>query len=162
MKEYMETASFLLNCTSVNYNSVKYDSIKSIAGFSAEYNLLAFLLLTRYNTVNRKTKERETMILFYGSEICIDCRNTLAILKARKLEDQFRFIDMTANTDNMKAFLTLRDREAAFAPAGRRKRPFLHRHPRLCKRDGKVTLDLDEALGWLGQPPVREEEIVEK
>lgn len=57
------------------------------------------------------------MILFYGSEICIDCRNTLAILKARNLEDKFRFIDMTANTDNMKDFLTLRDREAAFAPA---------------------------------------------
>ena len=163
MKEYMETASFLLNCTSVNYNSVKYDSIKSIAGFSAEYNLLAFLLLTRYNTVKRKTKERETMILFYGSEICIDCRNTLAILKARKLEDQFRFIDMTDNTDNMKAFLTLRDREAAFAPAreGENGRSFIG-IPAFVKEDGKVTLDLDEALGWLGQPPVREEEIVEK
>ncbi len=103
------------------------------------------------------------MILFYGSEICIDCRNTLAILKTRKLEDQFRFIDMTANTDNMKAFLTLRDREAAFAPAreGENGRSFIG-IPAFVKEDGKVTLDLDEALGWLGQPPVREEEIVEK
>lgn len=103
------------------------------------------------------------MILFYRSEICIDCRNTLAILKARKLKDQFRFIDMTANTDNMKAFLTLRDREAAFVPAreGENGRSFIG-IPAFVKEDGKVTLDLDEALGWLGQPPVREEEIVEK
>ena len=144
--------------------------LKGVQDFRGKYDgsrittsPLAFLLLTRYNTVNRKTKERETMILFYGSKICIDCRNTLAILKARKLEDQFRFIDMTANTDNMKAFLTLRDREAAFAPAreGENGRSFIG-IPAFVKEDGKVTLDLDEALDWLGQPPVREEEIVEK
>ena len=103
------------------------------------------------------------MILFYGSEIRIARRYTLAILKARKLEDQLRFIDMTANTDNMKAFLTLLDREAAVAPArdGENGRSFIG-IPAFVKEDGKVTLDLDEVLGWLGQPPVREEEIVEK
>lgn len=26
----------------------------------------------------------------------------------------------------------------------------------------RVTLDIDEAFSWLGQPPVREEEIVER
>lgn len=103
------------------------------------------------------------MILFYGSEICIDCRNALAILKARNLEDKFRFIDMTANTDNMKDFLTLRDREAAFAPAreGANGRAFIG-IPAFVNEAGKVTLDLDQALAWLGQPAVREEEIVER
>ena len=103
------------------------------------------------------------MILFYGSEICIDCRNTLAILKARNLEDKFRFIDMTANTDNMKDFLTLRDREAAFAPAreGANGRSFIG-IPAFVNEEGKVTLDLDQALAWLGQPAVKGEEIVEK
>ena len=103
------------------------------------------------------------MILFYGSEICIDCRNTLAILKARNLEDKFRFIDMTANADNMKDFLTLRDRETAFAPAreGANGRSFIG-IPAFVNEDGKVTLDLDQALAWLGQPAVKEAEIVER
>lgn len=103
------------------------------------------------------------MILFYGSKICIDCRNTLAVLKARNLEDQFRFVDMTADTANMKAFLTLRDREPAFAPVrqGENGQSFIG-IPAFVREDGKVTLDLDEALEWLGQPPVRDEEILEK
>lgn len=103
------------------------------------------------------------MILFYGSKICIDCRNTLVVLKARKLENQFRFVDMTADTTNMKAFLTLRDREPVFAPVrqGENGQSFIG-IPAFVREDGKVTLDLDEALGWLGQPPVREEEILEK
>lgn len=44
------------------------------------------------------------MITLYGSTICIDCRNTLAILKNRGLEDQFQWVDITANTTNLKAF----------------------------------------------------------
>lgn len=103
------------------------------------------------------------MVLFYGSKICIDCRNTLVVLKARNLEEQFRFVDMTADTTNMKAFLTLRDREPVFAPVrqGENGQSFIG-IPAFVREDGKVTLDLDEALGWLGQPPVREEEILEK
>ena len=33
--------------------------------------------------------------------------------------------------------------------------------PLFVREDGAKTLDLDEALGWLGQPPGRAEEIVE-
>ena len=29
------------------------------------------------------------------------------------------------------------------------------------REDGRKTFDIDEALSWIGQPPVREEEIVE-
>ena len=70
---------------------------------------------------------------------------------------------MTADTANMKAFLNLRDREPAFAPVrqGEKGQSFIG-IPAFVREDGKVTLDLDEALDWLGQPPVRDEEIQEK
>lgn len=103
------------------------------------------------------------MITLYGSTICIDCRNTLAVLKSRGLEDQFHWVDITANTTNLKAFLTLRDRKPEFAPVqeGENGTSFIG-IPAFVKEDGTITLDLDEALSWLGQPPVKDEEIVEK
>ena len=33
--------------------------------------------------------------------------------------------------------------------------------PLFVREDGAKTFDRDEALSWIGQPPVREEEIVE-
>ena len=103
------------------------------------------------------------MITFYGSKICIDCRNTLAILKARKLESQFQFVDITENTTNMKAFLTLRDQEDVFAAVreGENGQSFIG-IPAFVREDGTITLNFDEALSWLGEPAVREEEIEEK
>lgn len=103
------------------------------------------------------------MITLYGSTICIDCRNTMAVLKSRGLEDQFHWVDITANTTNLKAFLTLRDRKPEFASVreGENGTSFIG-IPAFVKEDGTITLDLDMALGWLGQPPVREKEIVEK
>lgn len=103
------------------------------------------------------------MIILYGSTICIDCRNTLAVLKSRGIEDQFNWVDITANTTNLKAFLTLRDRKPEFATvrAGADDTSFIG-IPAFVKEDGTITLDLNEVLGWLGQPPVKDEEIVEK
>ncbi len=103
------------------------------------------------------------MIIFYGSRICIDCRNTLAILKARGLEHKFQFVDITENTTNMKAFLTLRDHKDVFAPVrqGENGQSFIG-IPTFVREDGAITLDFNEALSWLGEPAVRDEEIVEQ
>ena len=62
----------------------------------------------------------------YGTHICIDCRNYQAIQASRGFEAEF--IDLTADTANLKEFLALRDHDP---------------------------------VSWIGQPPVREEEIVE-
>ena len=55
------------------------------------------------------------MITMYGSRICIDCRNFLALMASRKLEKEFQLVDITENTTNMKRFLTLRDHQPVFA-----------------------------------------------
>lgn len=90
------------------------------------------------------------------THICIDCRNYQAIQASRGFEAEF--IDITADTANLKEFLALRDHDPVFAP--------VREHggigiPLFVREDGRKTFDIDEALSWIGQPPVREEEIVE-
>ena len=92
----------------------------------------------------------------YGTHLCIDCRNYQAIQASRGFEAEF--IDITADTANLKEFLALRDHDPVFAP--------VREHggigiPLFVREDGRKTFDIDEALSWIGQPPVREEEIVE-
>lgn len=94
-------------------------------------------------------------MVVYGSDICIDCRNFRHINAARNLG--LEFIDITENTDNLRAFLKLRDTEDVYAPL----------------REGggigipvfvegeRVTLDINEAFSWIGQPPVEQWEIAE-
>ena len=50
----------------------------------------------------------------YGTHICIDCRNYQAIQASRGFEAEF--IDITADTANLKEFLALRDHDPVFAP----------------------------------------------
>lgn len=92
----------------------------------------------------------------YGAPICIDCRNYKALQAARGFEAAY--IDITESTDNLKAFLRLRDTEALFAPVRARGGIGI---PLFVAEDGRMTLELDEALAWIGQPPVRDEEIIE-
>ena len=98
----------------------------------------------------------------YGTHICIDCRNYQAIQASRGFEAEF--IDITADTANLKEFLALRDHDPVFAP--------VREHggigiPLFVREDGRKTFDIDEALSMQKDiseymvPPVREEEIVE-
>ena len=61
-----------------------------------------------------KEIEREHKMKVYGSEICVDCRNFLAIKKARGFECDF--IEITEDTGKLKEFLHLRDTEPVFEP----------------------------------------------
>ena len=93
----------------------------------------------------------------YGTDICIDCRNYKAIQKSRGFEAEY--IDITENTRNLREFLHFRDHEPVFDP--------VREHggigiPLFVRQDGAKTLDINEALSWLGQRPVEEDEIVEK
>ena len=91
----------------------------------------------------------------YGASICIDCRNFKAICKNRGIE--IDYMDICESTANLRTYLEIRDNLPAFAEIRERGGlgiPFFI--------DGdRFTIDIDEALSWIGQPPVKEEEIVE-
>lgn len=92
----------------------------------------------------------------YGTRICADCRNYLALQKSRGFSADF--IEITEDTAKLKEFLALRDHEPLFDAV---KAEGGIGVPLFVREDGQKTLDLGEAMAWLGQPPVRDEELVE-
>lgn len=96
------------------------------------------------------------MMKVYGADICIDCRNLKHIMKTRGLE--LDYCNITADTQTLREFLAIRDHNEAFNECKVRGGIGIP-----CFVDGdRVTLDIDEAFSWIGQPPVREDEIVER
>lgn len=93
----------------------------------------------------------------YGAEICVDCRNYKAIQKSRGFEAEY--VDITENTANLRAFLEIRDTDPMFEAVKTRRGIGI---PLFVREDGVKTLDIDEALAWIGQGPVTADEIVEK
>ena len=93
----------------------------------------------------------------YGADICIDCRNYKAIQKSRGFEVEY--IDIMENTTNLKEFLEIRDLDPIFEPVREHHGIGI---PLFVKEDGAKTFDIDEAFSWIGQPPVEEDEIVER
>jgi glutaredoxin-related protein len=98
------------------------------------------------------------MIRVYGTDICVDCRNLKAVLKTRGISVDF--VDIIENTANMKAFLALRDHDAAFEGVRNHEGGAIG-IPCFVREDGAVTLDADEAFAWIGQPKISEEELPE-
>jgi len=92
----------------------------------------------------------------YGAEICIDCRNYKAIQKARGFEAEY--IEITEDTTKLKEFLKIRDNDPIMAEVRQQSGIGI---PLFVMEDGRMTLEIDEAFEWTGQPPVRDEEIVE-
>lgn len=92
----------------------------------------------------------------YGAEICIDCRNYKAIQTARGFEAEY--IEITEDTTKLKEFLKIRDNEPIMAEVREHNGIGI---PLFVMEDGRMTLEIDEAFAWIGQPPVRDEEIVE-
>ena len=92
----------------------------------------------------------------YGAEICIDCRNYKAIQKSRGFSAEY--IDITENTANLKAFLAIRDTAPIFEEVKSHSGIGI---PLFINEDGAMSFDIDEAMAWIGQPPIKDEEIVE-
>ncbi len=97
------------------------------------------------------------MLKVYGTELCIDCRNYLAIQKMRGFEAEY--IDIVESTSNLKAFLEIRDCDPLFEKVRENHGIGI---PLFVREDGEKTLDINEAFAWIAQPPVDESEIVEK
>lgn len=91
------------------------------------------------------------MLKVYGAEICPDCREFKALQKERGFETEY--VEITESTANLRAFLQLRDHEKAFDAVRERGSIGI---PAFVKEDGEVTLDLNTALGWIGQEAVED------
>lgn len=88
----------------------------------------------------------------FGSDICGDCRDFKALMRSRGFEVEY--VDITENVVNLKAFLKLRDSEAEFDAVRQRGGIGI---PAFVREDGAVTLNVNAALEWIGQPPVEED-----
>lgn len=92
----------------------------------------------------------------YGLKICPDCRNFIHLNESRRLG--VIFIDISDSTMVMKDFFKLRDNLEIFKDVRANSGIGIP-----CFVDGeRATLDENEALSWLGQPPVTEEELKER
>ncbi len=96
------------------------------------------------------------MLKVYSSDICVDCRNFKAIQKNRGFEVEY--VDITENTMNLREFLGIRDGSSIFDEVKQRGGIGIP----LFVMDDKMTFDINEALSWIGQKPVEDDEIVEK
>jgi len=96
------------------------------------------------------------MLKVYGSEVCIDCRNYKLLQSLRGFRDEY--IDITDNTVDLKEFLTLRDVEPVFEAVREKHSIGI---PLFVREDGAMTLDMAEALEWMGEKPVTEEELAQ-
>ena len=96
------------------------------------------------------------MMKVYGTDICMDCRNYKAIQKSRGFKAEY--IDITESTSSMKEFLEIRDLDPLYAEIREEHTIGI---PLFVREDGLKTFDWDEALAWIGEPQVKEEEIVE-
>lgn len=93
----------------------------------------------------------------YGTEICIDCRNYKAIQKKRGFEAEY--VEITQDTGKLKEFLKIRDHDALYASLRENGGIGV---PLFVNEDGRKTFDIDEAFSWIGESPVKDEEIVER
>lgn len=90
----------------------------------------------------------------YGTEICNGCRAYKALQKKRGFEAEF--IEITENTTNLKAFLKIRDNDPMFEEVKEAGKIGI---PLFVNDDGHMTFDIDEALSWIQQEPVKEGEM---
>ncbi len=82
------------------------------------------------------------MIQFYGADICKDCRTAHRLLTVKQMETEF--IDITASTANLRAFLHLRDTRPEFDEVKKEGRIGI---PAFVMEDGTVVLGNDWIRG---------------
>lgn len=82
------------------------------------------------------------MVTFYGAEICGDCRDALALFQEKGFTG-YEYVDITASTDNLRAFLKLRDTRKELFEVGEEGRIGI---PCFVREDGSLTLDPAQVL----------------
>ena len=87
-----------------------------------------------------REENKMSTIKFYGADICKDCRAAHPLLEQKGIETEY--IDITASTANLRAFLSLRDNNIAFDEVKKEGRIGI---PAFVFPDGSVTLGIE----WL-------------
>lgn len=82
------------------------------------------------------------MVTFYGAEICGDCRDALALFQEKGFSG-YEYVDITASTDNLRAFLKLRDTRPELFEVREEGRIGI---PCFVREDGSLTLDPAQVL----------------
>lgn len=94
-----------------------------------------------------------TMITVYGTPICKDCLAMKVVFE--QLNVEYQYINITANTLDLRAFLKMREEEHVFTEFKKNGGigiPFF-------VKDDKKSFDINEALSWEGIVPVAEDEL---
>lgn len=112
---------------------------------------------SRYMPDNGQGRSENKLMKVYGAQICIDCRNYKGIQKSRGFDAEY--IEITEDTGKLKEFLQMRDHDPVLASVREQGGIGI---PLFVHEDGRKTLDMNEAFSWIGQPPVRDDEILEK
>lgn len=94
------------------------------------------------------------MLMVYGADICRDCMAMKKIFADKEIE--YKYIDITFNTDNMRGFLAIRDHADIYEEV-RNKECGGIGIP-LFVKDERMTFDINEALAWEGKEPVETSE----
>ena len=82
------------------------------------------------------------MVTFYGSHICGGCREAKELFAQKGFAD-FQFVEITESTDNLRAFLKLRDTRKELFEVREEGRIGI---PCFVREDGSLTLDPAQVL----------------
>ena len=86
------------------------------------------------------------MVTFYGSHICSGCREAKANGEKKGFHG-YEFIEITETTDNLRAFLKLRDTREELKEAKEAGRIGI---PCFVREDGSITLEAQDVLKEAG------------
>ena len=86
------------------------------------------------------------MVTFYGSHICGSCREAKELFAQKGFSD-FTFVEITETTDNLRAFLKLRDHREELEQA---REDGMIGIPCFVREDGSITLDPEDVLKEAG------------
>lgn len=101
-------------------------------------------LKERYNDLKQKRRSMIMRVLFYGSTLCSDCQNALALFEKNNVKADFRSI--TEDLGNLKEFLQIRDNNAAYTEVKKNGGIGI---PLFVFEDGAISFDEQEALAQL-------------
>lgn len=93
------------------------------------------------------------MITVYGTTICKYCLAMKIIFE--KLNVEYQYINITADTSDLRAYLQMRENEPVFTDVKKNGGigiPYF-------MKGNKKSLDINEALSWEGISPVSEDEL---
>ena len=86
------------------------------------------------------------MVIFYGSHICGGCREAKELFAQKGFAD-FQFVEITESTDNLRAFLQLRDHREELRQA---REAGMNGIPCFVREDGSITLEAADVLKEAG------------